>query len=289
MISQKNAPEVLRKIGTKEKARKSKRNKYYRDTSWPMCACKSFTRLPSKMFQEQNQNSKISVRKSLLELSVFSLKIYVHFTIWKASSFLPWSCPRVEWRKLRPCPTNLRSETAWRHSTQILAPSSLLIGTPSWLEPCSSLSLSSPQHTAYLSVYLCVSLDRLLARSFAIGRPLERSKSAKTTSDPVSKKGPSTTQQGNVKTEANRWRIEDGGREEKNGGANEGRKAHRNHESSATARRKTHTRTDARTHLALIAARRRRCRRRSQTLSFICFAVVAKPPFVDGQKLSFVW
>jgi hypothetical protein len=129
----------------------------------------------------------------------------------------------------------------------------------------------------------------LLARSFAIGRPLERSKSAKTTSDPVSKKGPSTTQQGNVKTEANRWRIEDGGREEKNGGANEGRKAHRNHESSATARRKTHTRTDARTHLALIAARRRRCRRRSQTLSFICFAVVAKPPFVDGQKLSFVW
>jgi hypothetical protein len=50
-----------------------------------------------------------------------------------------------------------------------------------------------------------------------------------------------------------------------------------------------HTRTDARTHLALIAARRRRCRRRSQTLSFICFAVVAKPPFVDGQKLSFVW
>jgi hypothetical protein len=47
--------------------------------------------------------------KNLLELSVFSLKIYVHFTIWKASSVLPWSCPRVEWRKLRPCPTNLRS------------------------------------------------------------------------------------------------------------------------------------------------------------------------------------
>ncbi len=63
IMSKKNAPEVLRKIGTKEKALKRKRNKYYRDTSWPMCACKSFTRLPSKMFQEQNQNSKISVRK----------------------------------------------------------------------------------------------------------------------------------------------------------------------------------------------------------------------------------
>jgi hypothetical protein len=73
IMSQKNAPEVLRKIGTKEKALKSKRNKYYRDTSWPMCACKSFTRLPSKMFQEQNQNSKISVRKKAYSSFLFSL------------------------------------------------------------------------------------------------------------------------------------------------------------------------------------------------------------------------
>jgi hypothetical protein len=88
-MSKNNAPEVLKKIGTKEKALKRKRNKYYRDTSWPMCACKSFTILPSKMFQEQNHIARYQSEKSLLELSVFSLKIYVHFTIWKASSFLP--------------------------------------------------------------------------------------------------------------------------------------------------------------------------------------------------------
>jgi len=144
-----------------------------------------------------------------------------------------------------------------------------------------SLSLSLLLNTLLLSVCL----DRLLARSFAIGRPLERSKSAKTTSDPVSKKGPSTTQQGNVKTEANRWRIEDGGKKRRTAAQTKAAKRTTTTKALLLPGAK-HTHTHGRTHLALIAAERRTALSMSATvtnpffLSFLCFAVVAKPPFV---------
>jgi hypothetical protein len=252
IMSKKNAPEVLRKIGTKKKALKSKRNKYYRDTSWPMCACKSFTRLPSKMFQEQNQNSKISVRKSLLELylcAFYDLKSKQLFTLIMSTGWMTQVAPMPDKPPFINGLTALHTDTG----TFVSSDRDAILAWAMFLSL--SLSLFSSTH-CYLSVYLCISLDRLLARSFAIGRPLERSKSAKTTSDPVSKKGPSTTQQGKVKTEANRWRIEDGGeRREERRRKRRPQSAPQPRKLCSTARRKTHT--DGRTHAPCVDRRRK--------------------------------
>jgi hypothetical protein len=119
----------------------------------------------------------------------------------------------------------------------------------------SSLSLFSSTH-CYLSVCLSVCLSGSFAASFvryrsSFGTIQKRENNFRSSLEERTFYYTAGQRQDRSKSlEDWRW-----GKEEKNGGANEGRKAHHNHESSPAARRKKHTHT--RTHAPCVDRRRK--------------------------------